>query len=243
MDRMDKEPLGAASRGSWCRAARCRCQVVTATLLPSPEGAGRTPSGLPQKQMMAWAACRQYGGLWLRLADKPYKPYKPYKPKASWCGERRCLVSAFGADSGVGSLSAVRGTLAATGGGSDMSDLSDKMALVRRETLTDSTRASWYGERRHQASLLAAPVTPSIKSIIVHFVHPPVVAAQALRAVPGSAGQCRNRAAAEMSLAKKANTDLIKRINNGTLIKHYTGNYGNNQITTQRRDRPQTLRK
>ncbi|MBQ9776162.1 MAG: hypothetical protein IJW17_09035, partial [Lentisphaeria bacterium] len=50
---------------------------------------------------------------WLRLANKPYKPYKP---RASWCGEQRCLVSAFGADSGVGSLSAVRGTLAAAVG-------------------------------------------------------------------------------------------------------------------------------
>ncbi len=60
-----------------------------------PEGAH--PSGLPRRRCGV-GICRQYGGLWLRLANKPYKPYKPYKPRASWCGEQRCLVSALGAD-------------------------------------------------------------------------------------------------------------------------------------------------
>ena len=41
-------------------------------------------------------------------ANKPYKPYKPYKPRASWCGEQRCLVSALGADYGVGTCRAAR---------------------------------------------------------------------------------------------------------------------------------------
>ena len=76
--------------------------------------------------------CRQYGGHWLRPANKPYKPYKPYKPRASWCGKQRCLVSALGADYGVGFYRQYGGLWLRRTERSDMSDksdLSDKMPL------------------------------------------------------------------------------------------------------------------
>ncbi len=83
---------------------------------------GRAPSGLPQKQMMAWAACRQYGGHWLRLSERSDMSDKSdmsnkmvlvwremlfgrakalERAKVPWCGEQRGLVSAFGEDYGV----------------------------------------------------------------------------------------------------------------------------------------------
>ena len=118
--------------------------------------------------------CRQYGGLWLRLANKPYKPYKP---RASWCGEQRGLVSAFGADYGVGTCrqyGCLWLRLAERMDRMDKMDTMDTMDTMDKETLGAARNV----DRQYRSLILPHQSPPSIKSIIVHFVHLFAVAAK-----------------------------------------------------------------
>ena len=92
---ISQEPLGAASRGAWCR---CLAQITA--LVP----VGSTGDlGCDWRRVGLVGLVGHVGHVGLVGQNGP------------WCGERRCLVSAFGADSGVGSLSVARVPLAATG--------------------------------------------------------------------------------------------------------------------------------